>query len=116
MADAAITQQNDAVEYGQQAQIDAQAASMPAPAPAIDPAAIAQAVAAEAPVAQDAQQGYTIKNPYMLLPAKMNFGQFQGQGQKTQVEQKYDVGIMFDAISANDPAMRVIADELMGKS
>lgn len=118
MADPNVTQQTDAVEYGEQGAVDAQAASMPAAVPPVDPKAIADAaVTPQALVAQEAQQppqqGYTIRNPYMLLPAKMNFGQFQEQ--KTQVEQKYDAGLLFEVLGKDNPAMQSVADELLGR-
>ena len=117
MADAAPIQQKDAVEYGDQGKIDAQAAAMPAGVPPVDPVAIAQAaVAPDAQQAAPEQQGYTIKNPYMLLPAKMNFGQFQGRG-PTPVEQQYDAGLLWRVLADSptaDPITKQIAKRLAG--
>ena len=123
MADAALTQQKDAVEYGQQGKIDAQAAAMPAGVPPVDPVAIAQAaVAPEVPVAPAAQQaapeqqGYTIKNPYMLLPSKMLYGDITGQ-RATPVEQQYEAGLLWRALANSptaDPITKQIAKRLAG--
>jgi hypothetical protein len=75
--------------------------------------------AAQQPMPEQQQQGYTIKNPYMLLPPNMNFGSFGAGGQrtKTPVERRYDVGLLWEVL-ANDPQApeitRIVARQLMG--
>lgn len=87
-------------------------------------------VASEGAVAQVAQQygtgaepdefaqqpqGYTVKNPYMLMPYQMWKDKItSGERTKTPTEADYDVGTMFRVLGALDPTMRVIADELTG--
>jgi hypothetical protein len=122
MADPAITQQNDAVEYGAQGAVDAQASAMPAGVPPVDPAAIAQSVVQAAPQGtgaegdEPAQSGYTVKNPYMLLPSKMNFGQFSQD--KTPLVANHDMSLFWDILASDqqiDPTVRIIADSLKGR-
>jgi hypothetical protein len=125
MADPAITQQKDAVEYGAQGAVDAQAAAMTGGVPPVDPAAIAQSVvqsAENAPAGTGAegdapvQNGYTVKNPYMLLPSKMNFGQFSQD--KTPLVANHDMSLFWDILASDqqiDPTVRIIADSLKGR-
>lgn len=63
------------------------------------------------------QDGYTVRNPYMLLPARMNYANFQQTPQKTQVERNYDVGLLWEVLASDpqaDPTTRMIARSLMG--
>jgi len=62
------------------------------------------------------QQGYTVKNPYMLMPQGANYGRLQGPGAqrpKTPSEIDYDAGIVFDVMATNNPIFRMMRDELM---
>ena len=79
-------------------------------------------VTGESPVAQAAQQQpapqqyVTIRNPYMLLPASLNFP--QQNPQKTQVEANYDMGLFWQILardSNNDPRIQEVARSLMGE-
>jgi hypothetical protein len=87
-----------------------------------DEAALAN-VAQSAAVAQPAQQaaptqqsvGYTVKNPYTLLPPTVNFSKVNGERPKSSAEQNYDIGTLFDILGSRDPFMKRIADELMGR-
>ena len=88
-------------------------------------------VASEEAVVQSAQQampkqqastqsqGYTVKNPYMLMPARMNMGRYvDGQRAKTVSERQYDAGLLWDVLANDshvDPLVRSIAKSLMGK-
>ena len=124
MADSNIQQGTDSVPYGDQQMVDAQAAQLPAPAPGIDPEAIAQAVVGNAGVVQPVQQapagqpGYTVRNPYMLLPSRVNFGSLNGGQQKSQVERDYDIGTLWEALAA-DPrssdTAKMVARQLMNR-
>jgi len=76
---------------------------------------VAGAVAPEAAVAQPGQQGYTVKNPYMLLPKDVNYGRMTGQRRKTQTEVDYDAGMVFDVLATNNPIFKLVRDELLGK-
>lgn len=62
-------------------------------------------------------QGYTVKNPYMLLPPRMNLGQYaNGQRTKTPVERQYDVGLLWDVLASDAQApelTRMVARKLM---
>jgi hypothetical protein len=115
VADSSIQQGTDSVEYGDQQAVDAQAAAMPAAPPAIDPAAIAQSVTGNV-TPQQAAPGYTVKNPYMLLPSRVNFNAVNGQ--KSQVERDYDIGSLWEALAA-DPrssdTARMVARQLMNR-
>lgn len=89
-----------------------------APAPGVPPLETEEGagVVPEAPVVASAQQAptrqpYTVKNPYMLLPSGVNFQ----QPGKTPTEQNYEVGMLFEVLGRNDPVMRRISQELMGK-
>ena len=60
------------------------------------------------------QQGTTIRNPYMLLPATMNFP----NRSKTVVERNYDAGLLWQVLASDsraDPLVRTIANSLLGK-
>jgi len=121
VADSNIQQGTDSVPYGDQQMVDAQAAQLPAPAPGIDPEAIAQAVAGNAGVSQSgntAPAGYTVRNPYMLLPSRVNFGSLNGGQQKSQVERDYDIGTLWEALAA-DPrssdTAKMVARQLMNR-
>jgi hypothetical protein len=90
------------------------AAAQPAPGVPMPEVPATEPVAQEAPVAQAAQQYVTIKNPYMLLPASLNFPQQQG---KTPVEQNYDVGLLWRVLAdspASDDSIKTIASRLLG--
>lgn len=65
-------------------------------------------------VAQPAPQGYTVRNPAMLIPASMNFP----NRAKTVVERNYDAGLLWQVLAGDskaDPLTRIIANALMGK-
>lgn len=80
----------------------------------------AQGVAPGATVDQTAQQpapgqqGYTVKNPYMLLPQKTNYGRMTGERPKTNSEVEYDAGMMFDVLATTNPIFKLVRDELLG--
>lgn len=82
-------------------------APMPQEPPAATPEEIAQEAAAppeEAPPVEAATapppevQGFTVRNPYMLLPPTINLG----QRQLTTAEKDYNVGLLWQAL-ASDP-------------
>lgn len=121
-------------EQGAVQETEALAAAAPPP---IEPTPTEADVASEGAVAQAAQQAmgigaepddmgvktsapqqwYTVKNPYMLLPARMNYANFQQGPQKTQVERNYDVGLLWEVLASDpqaDPTTRMIARSLMG--
>ena len=58
--------------------------------------------------------GVTIKNPYQLLPASLNFPQTRTN--KTPVEVSYDAGLLFDMLGRESREFKVIADELLNRS
>jgi hypothetical protein len=61
------------------------------------------------------QQGMTIRNPYMLLPASMNFPDRQA----TPVERRYRAGLLWDVLAADPNASemtRMIARSLLETS
>ncbi len=87
----------------------------------MDEAAL-QTVAPQSAVVQVAQQppvvrqGYTVKNPYMLLPSNVNFANAQmGPTPKTPTEQRYDAGLLFEVLSKTSPVLATAANELLGK-
>ncbi len=94
----------------------------PVQADAASEEAVAQ-VAQQAMTEQQAptqSQGYTVKNPYMLLPASMNFRGYGANGEriKTPVERQYDAGLLWDVLASDSNApeiTRTIARGLMGK-
>lgn len=53
----------------------------------------------------------TISNPYMMLPAQMNFPMLR---QKTPVEQQYDAGLLFQMLGQSSPTLRAVSVELLG--
>jgi hypothetical protein len=60
------------------------------------------------------QQGYTVRNPAMLIPASMNYP----NRAKTMVERNYDAGLLWQVLAGDskaDPLTRIIANALMGK-
>lgn len=70
---------------------------------------------ADMPVAP--QQGYTVKNPMMLLPPSTWMPKATGQPSKTPVEQQYDVGMLWRVLAespSSDPTIRTLAQRLMG--
>jgi hypothetical protein len=86
-----------------------------------DEAALAN-VAQSAAVAQPAQQaapaqqpaGYTVKNPYTLLPPTVNFSKVNGERPKSAVEVQYDAGLLFEILGQTNGTFKLIADELLG--
>jgi len=97
-------------EYGakveQERNEEALAATQPAPSVPLPPV--------QGGAAPEGEGSITVKNPYMLLPAGANFPQRQ-QRMKTPVEEDYDVGMLFQVLGSQNPVMRRIAEELMGK-
>jgi hypothetical protein len=79
-------------------------------------------VAQSAVVAQPAQQaapaqqspGYTVKNPYALLPTAVNFSRVDGDRPKSAVEVQYDAGLLFEILGQTNGTFKLIADELLG--
>lgn len=97
-------------EYGakieQERKDAALAATQPAPSVSVVPP---EGAGAEAPA------GFTVKNPYMLLPPMVNFPQMN-RG-KTAVEQQYDAGLLWEVLANDpnaDPTIRNIARRLLG--
>jgi hypothetical protein len=116
-------------EQGAVQETEALAATAPPP---IEPTPTQADVASEGAVAQAAQQavmgtgpepdmpvapqqGYTVKNPMLLLPPSTWMPKVTGQQSKTPVEGNFDVGMLFSVLGSRDPIMKIIADELMGK-
>jgi len=108
-------------ERGETTRAREQKAKAPVPKekPAATPEEIAQQAAAppeETPAAQPQQappEGFTVRNPYMLLPPTVNFAP---QGKST-AEQNYDVGMLWDVLANSpnsDPIMKTIARRLIG--
>lgn len=92
-------------------QAAAQAQGMAQTAEAAAPAM--QAAAPGAPQQPMGQEDYTVRNPYMLLPASMNFP----PRAKTPIEQRYSAGLLWEVL-ASDPQSsdltRMIARSLLG--
>lgn len=88
-----------------------------------DEAAMAAAVP-PAPAEQPAQQappaqpGYTVKNPYMLLPPRANLAKFNGPTPKSAVERAYDIGLFWQVLASDPRASnltRMVARGLTGR-
>jgi len=75
-----------------------------------------QQAVAEQQAAPAMQPGYTVKNPYTLMPARINFRGIGRQTPKSQVERNYDAGLLFEVLGRTSPAMRIISEELLGKT
>lgn len=70
---------------------------------------------AEPDMPQSAPAGYTVKNPYMLLPSRVLYGNFNRETVKTPVEKNYSAGLLWDALaqdSSASPIVRQIAQAL----
>jgi hypothetical protein len=101
-------------EYGakveQERNAEALAAAQPAPGvPLPEPAMPEEAQATGEP------EYFTVQNPYMLLPASINFP--QQNPQKTPVERDYDVGLLWNVLadsSSTNQSIRTIAKRLLG--
>jgi hypothetical protein len=82
-----------------------------------DAVAGAQPPAEEAPanasVPQEQPTGFTVRNRFNLLPSRVNFQ--AAQQPKTDVEQKYDAGLMFQVLGGDSAELKIIADELLGR-
>jgi hypothetical protein len=91
----------------------------PVQADAASEEAVAQ-VAQQAMTEQQAptqSQGYTVKNPYMLLPARMNMSGFTGDTRKTRLVANRDMSMFWDLLASDpqsDRTVRVIAKALKG--
>ena len=68
---------------------------------------------ANAPVPQEQPTGFTVRNRFNLLPTQANFQ--ANQRPKTEVEQRYDAGLMFKVLGNDSPELKIIADELLGR-
>lgn len=110
-------------EYGETTATREQAAVAPLPQepPPVEPEQIAQQAAAPpqgAPPEQQAQvpqEGFTVRNPYMLLPPTVNFA----QSRKTQAERNYDVGMLWEVLAQDpraDDLTRMIARSLTNRT
>ena len=107
-------------EYGETTAAREQVPMAPLPqeVPALTPEQIAQQAAAppeEAPPEEAPQEGFTVRNPYMLLPPAMNFA----QPRKTQAERNYDVGMLWEVLAEDpraDDLTRMIARSLTGRT
>jgi hypothetical protein len=103
----------------EQEQIEANAPPPIEPTPTQTDAAMTN-VAPEVPVAQPAQQqqtmqqsGYTVKNPYMLMPSTANYSGVMGERPKSSEEQAYDAGLLFQFLGNSNPVFKYISEELM---
>ena len=113
--------------YGQAGVLDAAEQSLqeatPVPPPTEGALAVQDAVAggqppieeapANAPVPQEQPTGFTVRNRFNLLPSRVNFQ--AAQQPKTDVEQKYDAGLMFQVLGGDSAELKIIADELLGR-
>jgi hypothetical protein len=116
-------------EYGETTATREQAANAPMPQepPPAEPEEIAQEAAAQTQEAQTEEapipepppevfqpQGFTVRNPYMLLPPSVNLA----PRRKTQPERLNDVGMLWEALASDpqaDPLIQMIAKSLIGK-
>jgi hypothetical protein len=104
----------------EQEQIEANAPPPIEPTPTQTDAAMTN-VAPEVPVAQPAQQqqtmqqpGYTVKNPYMLMPSTANYSGVMGERPKMGAEVQHDSGLIFEILGRSNGTFKLIADELLG--
>lgn len=77
--------------------------------------AVGAAVAPEQAPPAEPIEGYTVQNPYMLLPPTLNYFP---QQRKTQPERNYDAGLLWEVLSEDaqaDPLTQMIARRLTGK-
>lgn len=79
---------------------------------------VVQPPAVAPPVQQAAQPGYTVKNPYTLLPPGVNFRGIGASAPKSKVERAYDIGLLWQVLAADPNASeltRFVARGLTGK-
>jgi len=92
------------------------------PTPTQADAAVMQAVAQNAVPAQPAapvqQPGYTVKNPYTLMPPGVNFRGVGTTTPKAKVQRAYDIGLFWQVLASDPNASeltRFVARGLTGK-
>jgi len=108
-------------EYGETTATREQAAVAPLPQepPPVEPEQIAQQAAAPlegAPPEQQAQvpqEGFTVRNPYLLLPPTVNFA--RAEGQKTPSDRRIDAGLLFQILAKNNPTFDFLVKEMTGE-
>lgn len=123
MAKITVPEEREQGAVQEQEAIEATAPPPIEPTPTQADEAAMAAVSSNAPVAATGNApiqettGYTVKNPYTLMPARVNMGQVAGTP-KSQVERSYDIG-RFWAVLASDPRAseitRYVARSLIGK-
>ena len=68
------------------------------------------------PPVQPGAEGFTVRNRYMLLPPQALLGRLGGERPPSEPEKNHNVGLLFESLAKDDPTMRAIADELLGKN
>jgi hypothetical protein len=113
-----VDREQGKVQEDEQIQANAPAPIEPTPTQADE--AMLEGVVQNAGVEQPAQQApagqpaYTVRNPNLLLPASVNYGNFNNRGAKTPVETAYDAGTLFQVLGRTNPTFKLVSEELLG--